>query len=97
MEPLSTVYPQKLHQQSDSIGMRCKRDELQAFVLTVMKNLFLGTNAKGHSCCCLKGLMLRMKQVVNLNLEDKVPVKGGGLDKPLRSRRVSVKNPKYCD
>ena len=34
---------------------------------------------------------------VNMNFEDKVPAKGGGIDKPRRSQRVPMKNPKYFD
>ncbi|TXG48185.1 hypothetical protein EZV62_027479 [Acer yangbiense] len=33
----------------------------------------------------------------NMNLEDKVPAKGEGIDKPRRSQRVPTKNPKYFD
>lgn len=32
---------------------------------------------------------------INMNLEDKVPVKEGGIDKPRRSLRVPIKNPRF--
>lgn len=32
---------------------------------------------------------------INLNLEDKVLVKEEGIDKPRRSQRVSIRNPRY--
>ena len=32
-----------------------------------------------------------------VNLADKVPVKEGGIDKPIRSQRMPVRNPKYFD
>jgi len=34
---------------------------------------------------------------ININLKDKVSVTGGSIDKPKRSLRVLVKNPKYLD
>ena len=34
---------------------------------------------------------------INMNLGDKVSVKGWGIDKPRRSQRVSIRNPKYID
>lgn len=34
---------------------------------------------------------------INLNLEDKVCVTEGSIDKPRRSVKVAVKNPKYLD
>ncbi|KAK6918013.1 Chromo domain [Dillenia turbinata] len=34
---------------------------------------------------------------LNVNLEDKVQEKGGGIDKPRRSKLIPIKNPKFID
>lgn len=34
---------------------------------------------------------------MNMNLGDMVPVKGENIDKPRRSQRVPIRNPKYFD
>ena len=37
------------------------------------------------------------ERFINLNLEDKVPLTGGSIDKPRRSQRVPIKNPKFME
>ena len=37
------------------------------------------------------------ERFTNLNLEDKVPLNGGGIDKPRRSHRVPIKNLKFIE
>jgi hypothetical protein len=38
-----------------------------------------------------------VERFTNLNLEDKVPLNGGGINKPRRSHRVPIKNSRFIE